>query len=231
MNRRPLWHGGTSWCRGRESNPHSPVKGKRILSPPRMPVSPPRHEVRARSIIETFDYRKERDGGDGRIRTAESGFCRPLPWTTWLRRLGTGREPLPTALCGIRSYVFGILSCGSAPPRSGMYWMVPRARLELARPCGHSALNAACLPFQHLGNLKDGRSERTRTPDLRFWRPLLYQLSYAPALNGSPVPAASALHRPASSFAADTATTGNHTSSARAIHQSRMTPYRSNASC
>ena len=154
-----------------------------------------------------FDYRKERDGGDGRIRTAESGFCRPLPWTTWLRRLGTGREPLLTALCGIRSYVFGILSCGSAPPRSGMYWMVPRARLELARPCGHSALNAACLPFQHLGDLETGRSERTRTPDLRFWRPLLYQLSYAPASSGLP-------HPGRVSYAAATATTGNHTSRA-----------------
>ena len=27
----------------------------------------------------------------------------------------------------------------------------------------------------------DGRGGRTRTCDLRFWRPLLYQLSYAPA--------------------------------------------------
>ena len=30
--------------------------------------------------------------------------------------------------------------------------------------------------------LKSGRSGRTRTRDLRFWRPLLYQLSYAPIL-------------------------------------------------
>ena len=28
---------------------------------------------------------------------------------------------------------------------------------------------------------KCGRSGRTRTCDLRFWRPLLFQLSYAPA--------------------------------------------------
>ena len=26
-----------------------------------------------------------------------------------------------------------------------------------------------------------GRSDRARTCDLRFWRPLLFQLSYAPA--------------------------------------------------
>jgi hypothetical protein len=38
--------------------------------------------------------------------------------------------------------------------------------------------------FHHLGTLcrkRYGRSERTRTPDRRFWRPLLYQLSYTPA--------------------------------------------------
>ena len=29
--------------------------------------------------------------------------------------------------------------------------MVPRARVELARPCGHYALNVARLPFRHLG--------------------------------------------------------------------------------
>ena len=29
---------------------------------------------------------------------------------------------------------------------------------------------------------KSGRSARIRTPDRRFWRPLLYQLSYTPVL-------------------------------------------------
>ena len=29
--------------------------------------------------------------------------------------------------------------------------LVPRARVELARPCGHYALNVASLPFRHLG--------------------------------------------------------------------------------
>ena len=29
--------------------------------------------------------------------------------------------------------------------------MVPRARVELARPCGHYALHVARLPFRHLG--------------------------------------------------------------------------------
>ena len=29
--------------------------------------------------------------------------------------------------------------------------IVPRGRLELPRACAHSDLNAACLPFHHLG--------------------------------------------------------------------------------
>jgi hypothetical protein len=41
--------------------------------------------------------------------------------------------------------------------------------------------------FHHLGTSftkKDGRGGRTRTHDRRFWRPLLYQLSYTPAPTG-----------------------------------------------
>ena len=44
--------------------------------------------------------------------------------------------------------------CGKKP-RIECYFnktnMVPRARVELARPCGHYALNVARLPFRHLG--------------------------------------------------------------------------------
>ena len=38
--------------------------------------------------------------------------------------------------------------------------------------------------FHHLGPPETfvGRGARIRTPDLRFWRPLLYQLSYTPRL-------------------------------------------------
>src|SRR5919199_6877680 len=32
-------------------------------------------------------------------------------------------------------------------------------------------------------SIRHGRAGGTRTPDLRFWRPLLYQLSYCPLLN------------------------------------------------
>ena len=37
--------------------------------------------------------------------------------------------------------------------------MVPRARVELARPCGHYALNVARLPFRHPGTVCPGASD------------------------------------------------------------------------
>ena len=73
--------------------------------------------------------------------------------TTWLRRLRLGIITL----------------------------LVPRRRFELLRVCTHCPLKTACLPFHHLGKvLYYGRSGRIRTSGLRFWRPLLFQLSYTP---------------------------------------------------
>ena len=67
--------------------------------------------------------------------------------------------------------------------------VVPRMRLELIRPCEHRPLKTACLPIPPPGPeravrpqpVSRGRSGGIRTPDLRFWRPLLCQLSYTPA--------------------------------------------------
>ena len=51
----------------------------------------------------------------------------------------------------LRPLGYVALSMAAIPARSRISAseavMVPRARLELARPCGHSALNAACLPI------------------------------------------------------------------------------------
>ena len=56
--------------------------------------------------------------------------------------------------------------------------LVPRGRLELPRAYAHHPLKMACLPIPPP---RPGRGGRTRTRDLRFWRPLLFQLSYTPA--------------------------------------------------
>ena len=42
---------------------------------------------------------------------------------------------------------------------------MPKARLELARPCEHYDLNVACIPFHHFGN---------NTTLFSLWRKKLY---------------------------------------------------------
>lgn len=46
------------------------------------------------------------------------------------------------------------------------------------RPYRSGAICYLCLRY---GQVRNGRGNRIRTRDLRFWRPLLYQLSYTPA--------------------------------------------------
>jgi hypothetical protein len=63
----------------------------------------------------------------------------------------------------------------------GIFKLVPSAGLEPAS-LGHSHLKTARLPVspRRPGGL--GRSGGDRTPDIRFWRPALSQLSYTPAV-------------------------------------------------
>ena len=62
--------------------------------------------------------------------------------------------------------------------------LVPRRRFELLRGYPHHPLKVACLPIppprQVSRRIYRGRSGGIRTPDRRFWRPLLFQLSYTP---------------------------------------------------
>ena len=54
--------------------------------------------------------------------------------------------------------------------------LVPKARLELARPEGHDILSVGCLPFHHLGIII-GDPLEIRTPDPLIKSQVLYQLS------------------------------------------------------
>ena len=80
--------------------------------------------------------------------------------TTWLRR------PLIEQGQGLRSNLVGYLV-----PRKGFEPLRPKARPPQDRVSTYSTTSAGT---------RIGRSGGTRTPDLRFWRPLLYQLSYTP---------------------------------------------------
>src|ERR687894_980882 len=70
-----------------------------------------------------------------------------------------------------------------APPRRLLFCCVFLAPFVAAEP---RFLPIASSP----GSLRGSRAGGTRTPDLRFWRPLLYQLSYCPLPTSSESPGA-----------------------------------------
>ena len=87
---------------------------------------------------------------------------RPLPWQGSILPLNYFRSELILA-----SFFSSSKSC-----------LVPRGRFELPRAFAHHPLKMACLPIPPP---RPGRGGRIRTHDLRFWRPLLFHLSYTPA--------------------------------------------------
>jgi hypothetical protein len=110
-------------------------------------------------------------GGDDRIRTGDGGFADPC-LAAWLRRLGwmvprRGFEPLRPKARPPQDRV-------SANSTTSACWRLDYGNWEAE---GHPASGV-----QHLAS-NSGRSGGTRTPDLPFWRRLLFQLSYTPPAN------------------------------------------------
>ena len=130
-------------------------------------------------------------GGDDRIRTGDQGFADPC-LTTWPRRRELQQEDAG-AEDGIRTRDLLLgketrYHCATSASCRASDWCRGGDSNSYARN-EHSALNAACLPVPPprpmLTDPRAGRSGGTRTPGLRFWRPLLFQLSYTPSRAGA----------------------------------------------
>ena len=75
-----------------------------------------------------------------------------------------GFEPTTSAFAGLRSIQLSYKRTLRGIIRMAEFYidhsyLVPRARVELARPCGHYALNVARLPFRHPGTVCPGASD------------------------------------------------------------------------
>ncbi len=158
--------------------------GKRILSPPRLPVSPPRH-----GRPQTGQQRRIQGEAASGFEPLNRGFADPRlnllatpPSTTrgeWSGRRDSNPRPPPwqggvLPLNYFRAPTI-VLTSGEPFKAHGM----PRGRLELPRALAHHPLKMACLPFPPP---RHGRGGRIRTHDRRFWRPLLYQTELRPCV-------------------------------------------------
>lgn len=64
---------------------------------------------------------------------------------------------------------------GHSPSRQASHTRAPRPAQNISR-CHYGRIRS----LMSFGNFRNGRGTGTRTRDLRFWRPSLYQLSYTP---------------------------------------------------
>src|SRR5207245_3862450 len=78
----------------------------------------------------------------------------------------------------------GQMTLRSSPTMSSKFRTMPRRGVGVVR-CTLFALGSAGTALAIVVIPESGRGGATRTPDPRFWRPLLYQLSYTPVPVGA----------------------------------------------
>src|SRR3569832_1848804 len=92
------------------------------------------------------------------------------------RRLGAGLSW--GAMTAAEAWAWGFLPCPNFPPRvvSGVLFLALSFVVAFKYVSGTRVGLPAAAPL-----IDSGRSGGTRTPGPRFWRPMLYQLSYTPS--------------------------------------------------
>src|SRR6266567_7781966 len=79
----------------------------------------------------------------------------------------------------------GQITLRSSPRMSSKLRIRPRRGAEVVVRCTLFALGSVGMALAMVVIPESGRGGATRTPDPRFWRPLLYQLSYTPVPVGA----------------------------------------------
>src|SRR5438874_7079780 len=79
----------------------------------------------------------------------------------------------------------GQMTLRSSPRMSSKLRMRPRRGAGVVVRCTLFALGSVGMALAMVVIPESGRGGATRTPDPRFWRPLLYQLSYTPVPVGA----------------------------------------------
>src|SRR2546426_1714573 len=79
----------------------------------------------------------------------------------------------------------GQITLRSSPRMSSKLRMRPRRGAGVVVRCTLFVLGSVGTAFAMVFIPESGRGGATRTPDPRFWRPLLYQLSYTPVPVGA----------------------------------------------
>src|SRR6267378_7862274 len=79
----------------------------------------------------------------------------------------------------------GQITLRSSPTMSSKFRMRPRRGVGVVVRCTLFALGSVGIALAMVVIPESGRGGATRTPDPRFWRPLLYQLSYTPVPVGA----------------------------------------------
>ena len=167
-----------AWCPGRDSNPYMPMKAWRILSPLRLPISPPGPD----RIIDRRSHKKpwqspnsEPNSSQVPGRPHRIGPGWPMKVDTLTRSRHRSERPSPAGPGLVER------TGGAARSRTGLDGFAIRCITALLPRIGHAKpkKGSCCFPSWPDIAWKTGAGNEARTRDLNLGKVALYQLSYS----------------------------------------------------